>query len=77
MNAIVSILPSKASRHNSPSQPHALTKTVNQLKMKEAVESAFIVSQSNLTILISHTQIDYKEKNDHILDSIVGCTCDI
>ena len=45
VNAIVATLPFKATRHNAPSRPHALTRSVNSLKSSvDAQEIAFIVS---------------------------------
>ncbi|XP_019862960.1 PREDICTED: probable aminopeptidase NPEPL1, partial [Amphimedon queenslandica] len=43
-NAIVSALPFKVSRHNSPGRPHALSRTVNTLKLHDHPEYAFIIA---------------------------------
>jgi probable aminopeptidase NPEPL1 len=43
VNAIAAVLPYKATRHNAPSRPHALTRIVNSLKLSDAPECAFVI----------------------------------
>lgn len=64
--AVLAKLPSEASRHNTPSRSHALTKIVTSLKVSGVPENVFVVSPPSYLTAIQQKPLLVYDGQTHI-----------